>query len=79
MATYKEMYFHLFAMTENAINALIDKDCDLALNILLDAQIECEEMFLECDDPDKEEMIHLCEEIYLEGDDPIVTEVFHIP
>lgn len=51
MATYKEMYFHLFAMTEYAIDALLVDDYKLAYDVLCTAQQECEEMYLENDDP----------------------------
>ena len=51
MATYKEMYFHLFAMVEDAMSALLFDDYSLAYEILYAAQLDCEEMYLENDDP----------------------------
>ena len=51
MATYKEMYFHLFTMTEYAMDALLAEEYDLAYETLYAAQLDCEEMYLENDDP----------------------------
>ena len=49
MADYKKMYLTMFNATEDAINAL-----ESVRQALINAQRECEELYISAPEPDKE-------------------------
>lgn len=49
MPDYKEMYLTMVRETEKAVNLL--EDAVKALNVLIEAQRECEEMYINAPEP----------------------------
>ena len=52
MPDYKKMYLHLFNAVTDAVNALGRKSYCRAMFLLIDAQMRCEDLFIDADGPE---------------------------
>ena len=61
MVDYKKLYLRLFNATEDAINAMEDvtKTMEQATNALIQAQQDCEEIYISDPDPEPETVLEL--------------------
>ncbi len=54
MNLYKEIYFNLFSRTSDAIEEIASGKYEIAMDTLKNAQIECEEKVMECENCEKQ-------------------------